>query len=205
MRRAVFLVLWLLFVLAACKEQKTVVIGFGGGTRTPVAFRCKDDQGRFIITRAVRDRTLRFSLLIDFVELSGVPSCRVGDIAEFCASGGCTPLAVPERVCVPLERAISSTENAVQTMGDILRELDGPLITDDAPHQPVIIRAVATAQTCDEVAGVTAVDPAKLIGCAVSCPVQLGGVSGEVLLDLPTLSDTCATGVVACATGAFGQ
>jgi hypothetical protein len=190
---------------AGCSDRRTVVIGFGEGPRTPIGFRCRDDQGRYLITRAVSERHLRFSLLVDFVGLGGgVPGCRAGDIAGFCESHTCEPLAVPARVCIPFDVPIDG-ENPLALIGTLLFGLEGNLVTGDAPHEPVIVRAVATAQPCEDVPGATALDPERIIGCAVSCPVQLTGVEGEVLLDLPTLSESCGGGVLACATGAFGQ
>jgi hypothetical protein len=190
-------------LLVACEETRTVELGFGAGARTPIGFRCRDDEGRFIVTRAIRERKLRFSLLVEFVSLQGgLPSCRAGDIAAFCEDHSCTALSTPARTCLDFEKDLTGTENAIQIIGETLRTLEGP-VASDAPHEPVIVRAVATAQyPCS---AVIAYDPAQLIGCALSCPVQLGGVEGEVLLDLPTLSDTCATGVVACATGEWGK
>jgi hypothetical protein len=192
-------------LLAGCSETRTVEIGFGAGERTPIGFRCRDEQGRFIIQRAVENRTLRFSLLVDFVGLGGVPSCRASDIALFCEEHGCAPLSTPGRVCIPFERQLAGADNPIIVIGELLRGLDGQLVTDDAPDEPVLIRAIATAQTCEEVAGVTALDPERLVGCALSCPVQLDGVEGEVTLELPTLSDTCAPGVVVCASASLGR
>ena len=188
-------------LLAACKETKTVKIGFGAGERTPIGFRCRDDLGKFLVVRAIdATRTLRFAVVIDFIGLGGLPTCRPSDIVAFCETHSCVPLADPPRVCFDLEGQVSLTDNAVQLTGQLLRSLEGTPIADDAPHDPVIIRAVATAQSCAELA-TAPVDSNQLVGCALSCPVQLGGVEGDVILDLPTLSDQCAASVVACAQG----
>src|SRR5262249_59177232 len=96
-------------------------------------------------------------------------------------------------------------DDAVKAMGAVLADFDGETVSPNAPQQPVMIRAVATAQTCAELAGGAPYDTAQLMGCALSCPVQLGDISGDVLLDLPTLSDQCEAGVDACATGMFSQ
>lgn len=198
---------WLLLLaLVACKETRQVHLTFGTTARVPIGFRCRDDNGRFLAARAV-DRPnakVKVSLLVDFIGLGGLPSCRQTDIAAFCETHTCTALADPPRFCIPLERPLTGAdEAAVLVVGDLVRSLEGTQVTEDAPHDPVIIRAVATAQSCDELAGGAAYDVAKLVGCAVSCPVQLEGVEGDVLLDLPTLSDRCAAGVQACALGEF--
>jgi hypothetical protein len=182
-----------------------VDLGFGSTSRTPIGFRCRDDTGRYLAVRAVEERTLRFALLIDFIRLTGLPSCRPGEIAAFCEeSGACAPLSSPARVCIPLEQTLLlGDEPLIAAIGSLLRGLDGTLITEDAPRGPVIVRAVATAQTCAELEGDAPVDLERVIGCAVSCPVQLDAIDGEVILDLPTLSDRCAAGVMACAAGSL--
>jgi hypothetical protein len=196
--RRVFLAL----LVAGCSgESKVIDLTFGGGTRS--GLRCTDDTGNFLIARAIDPgRILRFSVLVDFIGIGGVPMCRPGDILEFCQTRDCAPLPVPERLCIDLEaRSIPLGGNVIDVATEMLRTLDGHLITADAPRTPVIIRAVATAQRCADVPGVTALDPDQLIGCAWSCPAQLDAVEGEVVLDLPAFGDRCAASVVFCATG----
>jgi hypothetical protein len=85
-------------------------------------------------------------------------------------------------------------------MGDILRSnLTGQLVTSDAPDEPVIIRVVATAQHCSDIPLDTKFDITQLVGCVYSCPLQLDFVQGDVLLDLPALTNQCEEAVVACA------
>ncbi len=193
----------LVFLLVACSERRVVNLAFGAGNTLGVGFRCKDDLGHFLVLRALdRERNLRFSLLVDFIGLGGLPTCRTADIANFCQSHACAPLADPARLCIDLEVSLAGDqETAVQALAALLKSLDGRVVTDDAPHAPVIIRAVASAQPCSELPGGTTPDPLQLVGCATSCPVQLESVEGDILLDLPTLSDQCAASVVACATG----
>jgi hypothetical protein len=210
MRRVLFLLL-----LAGCKETNTIHLAFGAAAaastvRTPVGFRCKDDAGKFLPTRAVgAGRMFHVSVLIDFVDLGGgLPTCRPSDIARWCTDHACTPITddpVHDRVCFDFDQQLGATD-AVKAMGDVLDQLDGRPVTDDAPQQPVIIRAVATAQHCsDFTAPTTGFDTTQLVGCAMSCPVQLASVSGDVLLDLPTLSDMCEASVVACAQATLKQ
>ncbi len=145
-------------------------------------------------------------MLIDFIDLRGLPTCRPSDIARWCTDHTCAPITddpAHDRVCFDFDQQLG-TSDAVKAMGDVLAELDGRLITDDGPSQPVIVRAVATAQRCSDLAAPTAgYDTTLLVGCAMSCPVQLQSVSGDVLLDLPTLSDMCEASVVACAQAAL--
>ncbi len=205
----------LLFLLAACKEHDTVHLTFGVGpanataaSATPVAFRCRDANGKFLPSRGVSGRTFHAALLIDFIQLDGVPSCRPTDIARWCASHSCKVITDDPnaaRVCFEELVQLGPGDDAVKAMGQVLADFDGETVSSDAPQQPVIIRAVATAQTCAELAGAAPYDVAQLMGCALSCPVQLGDISGDVLLELPTLSDQCEAGVDACAAGMFNQ
>jgi hypothetical protein len=207
----------LIALLVACKETDTVHLTFGLGAAnsttagsTPVAFRCRDASGKFLPARGVSGRMFHAALLIDFIELDGVPSCRPTDIARWCASPehACKvitddPNAV--RVCFEETKTLGVGDDAVKAMGEVLTDFEGHMVSSDAPHQPVMIRAVATAQTCGELAAGAAYDVTQLMGCALSCPVQLGDISGDVLLELPTLSDQCEAGVDACAMGNFNQ
>jgi hypothetical protein len=189
----------LILFLAACSgDTRTIDLAFGAGTRS--GLRCQDESGAFLIARAIDPgRILRFSVLVDFIDIGGVPMCRPGDIIDFCQTRDCAPL--PDRACFDVEpRTIPLGANALEVVAEMLRTLDGQLVTGDAPQTPVIIRAVATAQSCAEVPGITALDPGELIGCAWSCPVQLDSIEGDVVLDLPALSDRCSTSVTLCAT-----
>ena len=191
----------LLLLIGCSGENKVIDLTFGGGTRS--GLRCQDETGAFLIARAIDPgRILRFSVLVDFIDIGGDPMCRPGDILEFCQTRDCAPLPVPERTCIDVDpRSIPLGANVLEVAAEMLRTLDGTLITSDAPKSPVIIRAVATAQSCAEVPGITALDPLELIGCAWSCPVQLHTVEGEVVLDLPAFGDRCAASVAFCATG----
>jgi hypothetical protein len=136
----------------------------------------------------------------------GVPSCRPADISRWCQDHDCHVIsddANAPRVCYDTSQALGSTGDSVHAMADLLAGLEGKLVTADAPHEPLIVRVVASAQSCAELAGGTSYVVDELVGCALSCPVQLDAISGDVLLDLPTLSDVCEAGVDACALGTF--
>ncbi len=199
-------VIFLALLGMSCEETRRVNLTFGtSNTRVPLAFRCRDDTGRFLAARAVdrQEMKVKVALLVDFIGLGGLPSCRLSELASFCETHrSCTVLADPARWCLDLEAPLTAPDDAaVILVGELVRSLEGRLVTPDAPHDPVIVRAVATAQPCSELTGSTPVDVDRVVGCAMSCPVQLDGVDGDVLLDLPTLSDRCASTVVACAQG----
>jgi hypothetical protein len=194
-------------LLAGCKQVDTVHLAFGvtATVHTPVGFRCRDSTGKFLDARAVgAGRSFHVSILVDFIDLGGgLPTCRPSDIARWCTDHACAPITddpAHDRVCFDYDTQLGVGDDAVHAMGDALAQIDGTLITDDGPTRPVIVRAVATAQRCRDLTAPTAafaVD--QLVGCAMSCPVQLDSVSGDVLLDLPTLSDMCQASVEACA------
>jgi hypothetical protein len=197
----------LVAALAGCSAVDDVHLSFGitSTLHTPVGFRCRDTAGKFLDARAVSaGRAFHVAVLIDFIDLGGgLPTCRPSDMARWCTDHSCGPITndpASARVCFDFDQALG-TGDAVKAMGDVLAALDGRLVSADAPHQPVIIRAAATAQRCSELAAAGAgYDTTQLVGCAMSCPVQLASVSGDVLLDLPTLSDMCEASVDACAT-----
>src|SRR5260370_796065 len=70
---------------------------------------------------------------------------------------------------------------------------------------PVIVRAVATQESCTEIeltngALWVSVDKTKALGCAYSCPVQLDAVDGPISLGLDVLDKTqCVPTMQACA------
>src|SRR5262249_35836064 len=109
------------------------------------------------------------------------------------------------RVCFEENIQLVAGDDVLKAMGQFLTDFQGHMVSSDAPHEPVIIRAVATAQPCAAFTGGASYDVTQLMGCALSCPVQLGDISGDVLLELPTLSDQCEAGVDACAMGMFNQ
>jgi hypothetical protein len=204
---------------AACSETTTVHLTFGQDTSaattaagTPVAFRCRDADGHFLPSRAVvgtgTGRQLAVAFVVDFFALGGVPSCRPGDIARWCQgeSHDCHVIADDAnapRLCFDTSAPLSPTGEASRAMADVLAGLEGRIVTSDAPHEPVIIRVVASAQSCAQLTPGADYAADQLVGCALSCPVQLDSVSGDVLLDLPTISDMCEASVVACAQGTF--
>lgn len=169
--------------------------------RVPLGFRCKDAAGKPLVQRALTTpgRTLKVSVIVDFIGLDGFPTCRLSDIVNFCTDHECRPITDPPlRTCKELTKQLAVGEDAQGALYDLLKGLAGTILTDNAPDQTVILRVAASAQPCDEIlaAGFTAAD---LVGCVFSCPLQLDLVSGDVLLDLPAFNDTCEPQVQACA------
>jgi len=187
-----------LLALGACTKENDIRLTFGDGPRIPLGFRCRDAQMRLLVQRAVTARILRFSVVTDFIGLEGgFPTCRLSQIVDFCADHACSPITdPPTRVCTEFEKQLGPTEEAIVALYQILSNLpDAPLI-EDAPDQPMIIRVIATAQPCSQIAG--GFDTGQLVGCVFSCPLQPDQISGDVLLDLPAFNDNCEQAVLAC-------
>jgi len=149
---------------------------------------CVDSTtGSLLIERAPRvGDGAEMSLVLDYLGLDGVPSCRASQLIEWCNTQGCP---VVQRECVRLR--FSPVPESSQLRRAIDAELNrvSPL-TRDAPDGVVLVRAVTTAQACAELEPIGGRFPplhcASLLGCVYSCPVQLDEVRGQVELELDT-------------------
>ena len=80
-------------------------------------------------------------------------------------------------------------------------------VLNDAPDEFVIVRAVGTLQSCDDLLPAAAAvelpafDKKLLTGCAYSCPVLLDRVDQDVYLGFETLTGLCEQGVRTCSDG----
>lgn len=172
-------------------------------------FACRErGSSSLLIERAISAGRLELSLIVDFIDLEGeLPSCRGEQLAAWCVShGGCEVLPLPGgvRYCQRIELDVAGMSSQ-QILGAAHAELAGRTVIEDAPDVPVLVRAVATTQTCDEVAA--AIDgafpdfaPDAVVGCAYSCPVLLDAAD-RVTLAIDTFDDDCAAQVLACAVG----
>jgi hypothetical protein len=203
MRAAV--VVFGLLALAACTKDNDIRLSFGDTLRIPLGFRCKDADGKALVQRGLTTpgRTLKVSVMVDFIGLEGFPTCHLSDIVNFCEDHECRPITNPPlRKCKELEKQLAAGEDAQGALYDMLKGLAGTVLTEDAPDQTVILRVAAAAQPCDEILA-SGFDTAELVGCVFSCPLQLDLVSGDVLLDLPAFNDSCEPQVDACAGQTF--
>jgi hypothetical protein len=176
-----------------------------------------------------------FSMVIDFIELQGLPGCRGEEIVAWCEEHECKPM-FGRRWCQPVH--LEALDFRGVTPGDLLNLLAfvrdvinahtediydqlrmGDLFSRNAPDEPVIVRAVATLESCDDVMrpnatndgynpfnlsqGPTACEPAapapELIGCAYSCPVLLDQVTTAVTLSIDSATARCEPVVRVCA------
>jgi hypothetical protein len=201
----------LALLLAACQQAHVVTIQLGPTQDTLSAgFNCVQDDNpmRPLVGRALQpDGTLQFSLVVDLVSLGGqLPGCRGEELIAACPEGTCSivPRDDGSRYCRDVTVAADAVDAAMrgdfEPMLDAIRtELQMEPVTLDAPDEPVLIRAVATAEaSCASVVR-DAFDETLLLGCAYSCPVQLDEVDGPIALSLDTLNRQCEKAVIACA------
>src|SRR5262249_10790583 len=146
---------------------------------------------------------IKLTFVVDFIGLDGFPTCRLTDIVDFCDAHSCSPIVTPAptRICKELTGTLATGEMPADGVNDVLRQLAGTVVTDDAPSDAVILRVVATTQPCSELGDAGGFNADDLVGCVFSCPLQLDLASGDILLDLPTLTDKCEDQVAGCAGG----
>jgi hypothetical protein len=199
-----------LLLLCACTQTRNVSLTFGSDGEGLDGFLCKDNAGAYLLQRARRpDGTaLTTSLVIDFVRLGGVPGCRTGQLVKWCATHACTPIE-SRRSCVSVTLPTDTSPPREDLRAAVLaamRRADATGITPDAPDEFVLVRALGTTQSCDELAQAASgalppFDATKLIGCAYSCPVLFDKVDQDVYLGFETLTAQCEQGVRICADG----
>ncbi len=193
---------------AACEREHHVQIRLGAGDRLGLGFRCEDAAGNLLADRALAGGRIEFRVIVDLIGVGDtVPGCRGEEILAACPrEEDCPALVVSadrRRACAEISVGPPLTEAAV--VAEVTRELRALEITGDAPDRPVIVRAVATLQRCEDALVVPAgdtypfLDPAQAIGCAYSCPLQLDAVDGAVSLYLDALDERCEPEVRACA------
>ncbi|WP_224367317.1 hypothetical protein [Hyalangium versicolor] len=195
-----------LMLLTGCNEVRQVRLTFGEEGEGLDGFLCREDDGTYLLSRAVPagGGTVPSSLVIDFVRLGGLPGCRSGQLIRWCADHDCS--LIPEhRVCIPAplpDITDLPRPEAREEIRQALRNLSGSSVSTEAPEEFIIVRAVATLQTCDVLAAsggaLPAMDEEALVGCAYSCPVELNAIEGDVYLGFDTLTEQCAQGVRVC-------
>ena len=190
-------------VLGGCTVRHPIELDIS----SPNPFSCVDLAGRELVERVgVARRDVLY--VFDFVRAPTYPSCRVASILEECASDGCRAVAA-DRVCVriPWERIVElSARGAIEGPADLIE--GAPIVTSDAPDEPVIVRLTAQVAPADEAddpcraledGSLPRFDPMLLIGCGYSCPTVLDAEPSRIEVDLDPALDgmRCGIGVVA--------
>lgn len=180
----------LLTMLAStsCQAESHVRLVFVDEDPSP--FRCEDEAGVPLATRALDDVTV--SVVVDYLDLGGVPSCRSSSLLRWCRDQGCAPITAA-RACV--EVTVAGTSGDPARFASQLAD-NASLVTEDAPDGPVLVRVLAVDLPCDVImaadARTTRFPRENLIACGTSCPVTLDSFSGDLELDLDTNQPVCA-------------
>lgn len=195
-------------VAGACQDVRHVRLAI-----SPVGFQCQEpgSPAPFLADRLIAGaRPPLLSLVVDFISLDGLPDCRLPGLAGWCRSHPCAPIA-SARVCFSenLGSQLAMGAPPVGALTMLVASLRGQPVSNNAPTVPLLVRLVATTQSCAELqqSGTLAFDPNQLLGCAESCPVRLQDTDGDLQLDidfLPTgpTDHNCEGQVQLCATAA---
>jgi hypothetical protein len=202
MRRALPLLL-----AAACAQHRETTVTFGSTGEGLDGFLCRDSSNTMLLDRLGTDAgTASASVIVDIVGIeNGQPGCRTAQLIKWCSEHTCAPmpkLRFCESVNLPTGVTGSMREDIRAKVREGLKSLSGTEVIQDAPDAFVLLRVVATRQSCDEVKGDGTVlpdlDPMQLVGCAYSCPT-LFDRADEVFLGFETLTASCEQGVRICA------
>lgn len=222
-KRVVFAALLLTLALLVsvfvpgCEERTNRIrLGFGEDGEGLDGFLCTDATGAPLLARALDPGgTLQpIQLVVDFVDLGGegAPGCRGSQIIRWCTQHECRPIG-GTRAClsVTVPGTFTGTEDPEvirDGMQTLFRDvLAGEKLATDAPGGTVLVRLIATTESCETVlAGGPAAsayepfDPASLLGCAFSSPVGLRSFDGELFLGFDAVEAGCtAVAVNYCA------
>ncbi len=204
---------------SACQVEHKVKLELAGAAGSiSQGFLCRTElaapgllAGDFLFERGhdLATGAVRFSMIVDVTSLGDVlPGCLPEEILGVCRGEDACPIAA--RSCAALSvpgprgkrlAAMSEPERAAffAALGAALREL--PPLFRDAPDGPVVIRAVASTEACEQLATPAAADFSLdgLMGCAYSCPVILDELDGALRLGFATSEELCAPQVRGCA------
>jgi hypothetical protein len=191
-----------LLALAACEERHTVTLLLGPNDTTLTAgFTCRDDTGTLLVEQTRRGAAYSFQLVFDTVGLGATfPGCRGEELFAACTGHACGRIG---RYCVTVSIAQGDFGSPAAILASLHAQIGHPQLIADAPRDPVVVRAVATQQSCTELLPADGtyprLDADQVVGCAYSCPVVLDDLRGSLGMALDTLDDQCASQVRACA------
>lgn len=173
-------------------------------------FACVEDQE--LLTCDIAGRGC---MVLDVIDVPGLPNCRENSLIGACKDGSCAVVAralldMSEVSCPcpgsgsggPLEQG-----EAILDALNALLSASGPTLSD-APDGSVVVRLVATTQSCEELRQGNEPDlsarfePVGVRGCAYSCPAILDDVDETIHLGLTGFPSSCnARAACACAVG----
>jgi hypothetical protein len=186
-------------LVAACSRHRTVDLGFDE-TGAFFGFRCRQPgTDTAYAARGFIGGRFVACVYFDFVQLPGIPVCGPSGLVDYCETHDCVPLTDPLVAPIQIDEPAPTPGSAQDFVNAQIRALDGRVLIDDGPAGPLLIRGVVVAGRCKDAPPYRPHDPGAVMGCAVSCPLELDTVDGEIPFGLPSLTDDCTTSVLACA------
>ncbi len=204
-------------LLAGCQVEHQVKLELAGDAGSiSQGFLCRTETalpglaaGDFLFERGHDQASgeVRFSIVVEVTSLGDVlPGCLPEEILGVCRAPSDCPSAA--RFCAPITAQgprgkrlamMNDGEAAsfVAQLGAAFKAL--PPLFRDAPDGPVVVRAVAATESCEQLMSAGRFDADGLMGCAYSCPVVLDDLDGALRLGFATSEPFCAPSVRGCA------
>lgn len=211
MKRALFLATFA--AVAACNVQRDVKVTFGETGGGLDGFMCEDDSksdGGLLLDRLMLPDagTITASVVTDFVTLGGLPDgCRTNQLIRWCATHTCAPGAGTRRCQeIQLPTNVGGMPRGALRAAILaqVKTIKDPLISLNAPDEPVMLRVLATRQPCayvmtpDATGKLPEYVKSDLVGCAYTCPTLFDRVEQDVEIFFDTLTSKCEQGVRTC-------
>lgn len=182
-------------------EQVELVLGSVDSppVQGPRGLDCVDTEGRLMACRTYDADPPRLSVVLDVIPLRGLPRCRPNALQNWCddPTHDCTP-DLDRRAIFEVE--VPAERNLITLIEHMEDELSGQMLDSPILDEPVILRATFLA--LDETEARESRESfacEALVGCLYSCPVVLGGLEGELPLELDASNVRCMAEVHQCA------
>jgi hypothetical protein len=193
--------LWSVFaalLVLACTEKREISLHFPTNWQGYYqGFRCTEPDEGPAHNKAITEDGWDMNLIVDFVSLGGLPSCRFQELVDWCEDGECSATLV-ERRCIRFPIPGIEREGFRESLEQAIGQLDGEIVAN-APDYPLIVRIVATVESCEEALVSTELREEDLIGCMYSCPTRLDDQMGPLVLDLDANGTSCWDTLTWCA------
>ena len=190
----------------ACTENRHVGIDFATDEGGFAAFSCIDRESErpgplWSRGTVAGERRVELNLVVDFVSLGGIPDCRNSQLQDWCDEHDCEPL-LPYRTCTTLNVPLDPDLSFEESLALALEGIQDTPIAQDAPDEPVLVRVVATVQSCEEAMASADFPYLDVAGCVFSCPTILDKQEANLLLDMQ-FGTSCVDSVRWCSSSDF--
>jgi hypothetical protein len=192
---------------ASCREEvREINLVFGANKlRVSDGIACQVGSD-FLIESVWTDPEPGGCLVLDLVPTQGTRGCRISELSPVCTEQGCTPdpeyrvrLPLKGQAQVPPGMMMQSPKAQAAAISTWLSEqLESQVVLDDAPELLAIVRATIVRSACEDVSDEPRFACSDVVGCVFSCPIDIGTFSGDVVLELDSLSE-CVGAIRQCA------